>query len=138
MAEAAAAAETKYHFDIKMTCSGCSGAIDRTLKKMEGMSLPPSPLSPFFALPPHGPSLPLSLQPSQHVHLYPHSRRQILRRFPRDPNRRHCRRAVVGVRDGARETQEDGQGYLGCDKGWGGHGGLRVRCGGDEDEMSRI
>ncbi|MCJ1447469.1 MAG: Cytosolic copper metallochaperone [Stictis urceolatum] len=26
-----------YHFDIAMTCSGCSGAIDRVLKKMEGV-----------------------------------------------------------------------------------------------------
>ncbi|KAL9604932.1 MAG: hypothetical protein Q9219_000120 [cf. Caloplaca sp. 3 TL-2023] len=27
-----------YHFDITMTCSGCSGAVDRVLKRMEGIS----------------------------------------------------------------------------------------------------
>ncbi|KAL8991992.1 MAG: hypothetical protein Q9169_007463, partial [Polycauliona sp. 2 TL-2023] len=26
-----------YKFDITMTCSGCSGAIERVLKKMEGI-----------------------------------------------------------------------------------------------------
>jgi copper chaperone CopZ len=29
-------AEHKYHFDVAMSCSGCSGAIDRVLKKMDG------------------------------------------------------------------------------------------------------
>ncbi|KAL0946859.1 hypothetical protein HGRIS_013026 [Hohenbuehelia grisea] len=27
-----------YKFDVKMTCSGCSGAVDRVLKKTEGVS----------------------------------------------------------------------------------------------------
>ena len=27
-----------YKFNIKMTCSGCSGAVDRVLKKTEGLS----------------------------------------------------------------------------------------------------
>ncbi|THH33840.1 hypothetical protein EUX98_g257 [Antrodiella citrinella] len=26
-----------YKFDVKMTCSGCSGAIERVLKKAEGV-----------------------------------------------------------------------------------------------------
>ncbi len=26
-----------YKFNVKMTCSGCSGAVERVLKKMEGM-----------------------------------------------------------------------------------------------------
>lgn len=26
-----------YHFDIAMSCSGCSGAVDRVLKKTDGM-----------------------------------------------------------------------------------------------------
>jgi len=30
-------AERKYHFDIKMTCGGCSGAVERVLKKMDGV-----------------------------------------------------------------------------------------------------
>lgn len=27
-----------YKFDVKMTCGGCSGAIERVLKKTEGVS----------------------------------------------------------------------------------------------------
>ena len=34
MAEAA----HHYKFDITMTCSGCSGAVERVLKKTEGLS----------------------------------------------------------------------------------------------------
>ncbi|EPQ58712.1 hypothetical protein GLOTRDRAFT_98891 [Gloeophyllum trabeum ATCC 11539] len=30
--------EHTYKFDVKMTCSGCSGAVDRVLKKAEGVS----------------------------------------------------------------------------------------------------
>lgn len=30
------AADTNYKFAIKMSCTGCSGAIERTLKKTEG------------------------------------------------------------------------------------------------------
>ncbi len=26
-----------YKFNVKMTCGGCSGAVERVLKKMEGM-----------------------------------------------------------------------------------------------------
>ena len=34
-----------YKFNISMSCGGCSGAVDRVLKKLEGMlSLFPSPL----------------------------------------------------------------------------------------------
>ena len=29
-------AEHNYHFEIKMTCGGCSGAVDRVLKKLDG------------------------------------------------------------------------------------------------------
>ncbi|ABN65009.1 antioxidant and copper/iron homeostasis protein [Scheffersomyces stipitis CBS 6054] len=28
----------KYHFDVSMSCSGCSGAVDRVLKKLDGVS----------------------------------------------------------------------------------------------------
>jgi copper chaperone len=28
--------EHNYHFDIAMSCGGCSGAIERVLKKMDG------------------------------------------------------------------------------------------------------
>lgn len=27
----------KYHFDVSMSCSGCSGAIDRVLKRLDGV-----------------------------------------------------------------------------------------------------
>ncbi|KZP19450.1 hypothetical protein FIBSPDRAFT_955338 [Athelia psychrophila] len=30
----------KYEFDVKMTCSGCSGAIDRVLKKLKDVPEP--------------------------------------------------------------------------------------------------
>jgi copper chaperone len=29
-------AEHTYKFDIKMTCGGCSGAVERVLKRLEG------------------------------------------------------------------------------------------------------
>ena len=28
----------KYHFDVAMSCSGCSGAVNRVLNKLEGVS----------------------------------------------------------------------------------------------------
>lgn len=28
----------KYHFDVTMSCSGCSGAIERVLKKQDGIT----------------------------------------------------------------------------------------------------
>lgn len=28
----------KYHFDVSMSCSGCSGAIDRVLKRLDGVN----------------------------------------------------------------------------------------------------
>lgn len=37
-------AEHKYDFEITMTCGGCSGAVDRVLKKLEGEFPSPSPL----------------------------------------------------------------------------------------------
>lgn len=30
-----------YEFNVTMTCGGCSGAIDRVLKKLDGMLLSP-------------------------------------------------------------------------------------------------
>lgn len=37
-----------YEFNVSMSCGGCSGAIDRVLKKLEGPSRPPPP--PTFPL----------------------------------------------------------------------------------------
>ncbi|KAA1099399.1 Cytosolic copper metallochaperone [Puccinia graminis f. sp. tritici] len=41
MSEAAATSsgpEQQYKFNVAMTCSGCSGAVERALKKQEGVS----------------------------------------------------------------------------------------------------
>lgn len=40
-----------YDFNITMTCGGCSGAVERVLKKLDGLfSSPLPPLSsPFYA-----------------------------------------------------------------------------------------
>lgn len=32
------AASNKYHFNVAMSCSGCSNAVDRVLKKLDGVS----------------------------------------------------------------------------------------------------
>ncbi|GAA6013818.1 hypothetical protein JCM10207_008203 [Rhodosporidiobolus poonsookiae] len=31
-------AEQTYKFEVKMTCSGCSGAVERALKRVEGIT----------------------------------------------------------------------------------------------------
>ena len=36
-----------YKFNITMTCGGCSGAVDRVLKKLDGSSFHPAPLCDF-------------------------------------------------------------------------------------------
>lgn len=42
-------AEHTYKFNVSMSCGGCSGAVDRVLKKLDGMCLPlPSPLYPYL------------------------------------------------------------------------------------------
>lgn len=46
-----ASAAHHYKFDITMTCSGCSGAVDRVLKKTEGMSFSPLPSMSLFVVP---------------------------------------------------------------------------------------
>jgi copper chaperone len=38
MAEAAA---HTYKFNVSMSCGGCSGAVDRVLKKLDGMRISP-------------------------------------------------------------------------------------------------
>ena len=42
----AAMAEHTYKFNVTMTCGGCSGAVERVLKKTEGESSPPNPTQP--------------------------------------------------------------------------------------------
>jgi copper chaperone len=42
-----------YKFNVSMSCSGCSGAIDRVLKKLDGKPVPcPSPAQPARLSPP--------------------------------------------------------------------------------------
>jgi copper chaperone CopZ len=36
------AGEHTYKFNVSMSCGGCSGAVDRVLKRLDG-ALPPSP-----------------------------------------------------------------------------------------------
>lgn len=43
-----------YKFNVSMSCNGCSGAVDRVLKKLEGglslsSPLPPPPPLPLFS-----------------------------------------------------------------------------------------
>lgn len=40
-----------YKFNVSMSCSGCSGAVDRVLKKLEGKPAP-VPIQPATSLPP--------------------------------------------------------------------------------------
>lgn len=40
------AATHTYEFNVTMTCGGCSGAVDRVLKKLDGTRTPPFPLNP--------------------------------------------------------------------------------------------
>ena len=40
------AAEHTYKFNVAMTCGGCSGAVERVLKKLDGKSSPYPTLSP--------------------------------------------------------------------------------------------
>ena len=45
-----------YKFNVTMSCSGCSGAVERVLKKMDGLFLSLLPLLPIplpFPLSPH-------------------------------------------------------------------------------------
>ena len=42
-------AEHNYKFNITMTCGGCSGAVERVLKKLDGTS---SALTPLLSPPP--------------------------------------------------------------------------------------
>lgn len=36
-------AEHTYKFNVSMSCNGCSGAVDRVLKRLDGKCLPPNP-----------------------------------------------------------------------------------------------
>jgi copper chaperone CopZ len=47
-AAAAAPAEHTYEFNVTMSCGGCSGAVERVLKKLEGMST--TSIAPMYRL----------------------------------------------------------------------------------------
>ena len=42
-------ADHTYNFNITMTCGGCSGAVERVLKKLDGEPLRPCNPSPSLA-----------------------------------------------------------------------------------------
>ena len=48
-----------YKFNVSMSCSGCSGAVDRVLKKLDGEPIP----SPISSLQPRHPTRTLYLMP---------------------------------------------------------------------------
>lgn len=56
-----------YDFNITMTCGGCSGAIDRVLKKLDGsLALPPRPREAALELTVHGPGAQASRATKSH------------------------------------------------------------------------
>jgi NAD(P)H-nitrite reductase large subunit len=61
----------QYKFNVTMTCGGCSGAVERVLKRLEGMR---------------------NLSTCLIAELTNNNRRQVLRRQPRDADRRDYRR----------------------------------------------
>jgi copper chaperone CopZ len=77
-----------YKFNIGMSCGGCSGAVERVLKKLDGEYLRSSAANVTGANP---------------------SRRRVLQRLPRNPDRRDRRRRLARLRDCPREDQEDRQ-----------------------------
>ena len=123
-----------YHFDITMTCGGCSGAVERVLKKTEGRALSPflTPLPPslvalaYSMFPAYAPFLPSSPSVrSSHLTIIAHEahRPRLLRRQPRGPDRGRLHRRRPLCRR-AREDQEDGQDGQGGRGGRGGDGCL--------------
>ena len=62
-----------YHFAITMTCGGCSGAIERVLKRMDGVDFLIPLFPPTSLTPPHSPthSLP-HLLPTHHPKAHHH------------------------------------------------------------------
>lgn len=111
-----------YKFNVTMSCGGCSGAIDRVLKKLDGgfhqHPPPPPPLfdSTHTHTHTHAPA-PASLRirtDTCHLAPLPASRHPELRSLPREPDRHSRRRALAAVRDGAEDDRQDGQeGQLG-------------------------
>ena len=93
-------AEHNYKFNVTMTCGGCSGAVERVLKKLDGK---PSSLHihslPFFYRSPR----------SQDTQVLMFSRRQIIQRLPRRPDSRHRNGRRRQLRDRPRKDQEDRQ-----------------------------
>lgn len=124
-----------YKFNVTMTCSGCSGAVERVLKKMDGKPTPPDTPYPVakhaqsrlprqvqsqpsnltachFMPSPPSPGLPLplplQLSPTSPPLTHP-NRRQVLHRLSRHADRRRDDRPRGRLRRRAREDQEDRQ-----------------------------
>ena len=98
-------AEHSYKFNVTMTCGGCSGAVERVLKKLDGKPSSPYTFAPSSTL------LPLfyrSPRP-QDTQVLMFSRRQIIQRLPRRPDSRHRNGRRRQLRDRPRKDQEDRQ-----------------------------
>lgn len=50
MADSAGKGDHHYKFNVKMTCGGCSGAVERVLKKTEGKIFIPFLVSSFSVM----------------------------------------------------------------------------------------
>jgi hypothetical protein len=84
--------EHKYKFNVTMACGGCSGAVERVIKKLEGKAR--------FLLP----------RPAAEHQRLTHDRRQVLRSQPREAvGRDRHRRRRPRLQHGAVLDQKDGQ-----------------------------
>jgi len=97
-------AEHTYKFNVTMTCGGCSGAVDRVLKKLDGKLIP----SPGCAC--------IQLRSTIYCESYADKfpalllyRRQELRSVPRHPVSHSYRRAGPELRTGPQDYLQDGQ-----------------------------
>lgn len=114
-----------YKFNVSMSCSGCSGAVDRVLKKLEGKSAPVRSRSQSSPL---QPTLSSTLPPSIHrrgrkgrkdrdaitgstqlTTCITTNRRRVVRGLPREPDRHRRGQGRPALREGARDHRQDGQ-----------------------------
>lgn len=99
--------EHNYKFNVTMTCGGCSGAVERVLKKLDGKttSTPGSAATNLFPFPP----LPPSFIRNTFTESNSSTRRQILQRLSRLPDRGRGNRIISTLRNSSGEDQKDGE-----------------------------
>lgn len=108
--------EHNYKFEVAMSCGGCSGAVERVLKKLDGTLFRRSHAAASTA--------------------DSHHRRQILQRVPGHPDRRNRRRRLAQLRHCSREDQEDWQDGQVWDRRRRAKGCLNARVEGMPDQAS--